>query len=46
VGFSQKCHYSGYCNYSTSKGNQGLASMIDLLYTSSALESVGSGKEP
>jgi hypothetical protein len=43
--FSQKYHYSSYYNYSNSWGNLRLALVIDLLYTSSTLEGVGSGQK-
>jgi hypothetical protein len=46
TGFSQKCHYSGYYNYSSSQVNRGPASIIDLLCTSSALKRVGGGLKP
>jgi hypothetical protein len=45
AGFSRFYHYRGYCNRYSSQGNRGLASIIDLLYTNSALESRGSSPE-
>ena len=45
VVFSQNLCCSSYSSYYAVQGNRGLASRIDLLYTNSALESVGSGPE-
>jgi len=39
--FSRFYLLSGYYSYYASQGKRGLASIIDLLYTSSALERVG-----